>query len=262
MSPSHSSRSLSLSIYHLQSTKNVTIRTRPSIHLTQSSQGYQDCPNSSLYCYLPGDSLVGIESCYASSGSDSTDTSTTPSSTDSSVPTTDTCENGGLSCAYCFGEGNIACPQSDGYCYDPSNSTSICPEGVGSESGSSSGSASSETDSAAASGTSSPTTDDTESSVTPASGAGSTDTAGGIAGGSGDAEDQSSATSTRSGSSSSATSGSTSGQGSSAGNGNGNSNSNGSPVQNSNGHSVVREGLVGVLAAGGAAFVAAIHLRI
>jgi hypothetical protein len=258
MSPSHSSRSLSLSIYHLQSTKNVTIRTRPSIHLTQSSQGYQDCPNSSLYCYLPGDSLVGIESCYASSGSDSTDTSTTPSSTDSSVPTTDTCENGGLSCAYCFGEGNIACPQSDGYCYDPS----ICPEDVGSESGSSSGSASSETDSAAASGTSSPTTDDTESSVTPASGAGSTDTAGGIAGGSGDAEDQSSATSTRSGSSSSATSGSTSGQGSSAGNGNGNSNSNGSPVQNSNGHSVVREGLVGVLAAGGAAFVAAIHLRI
>jgi hypothetical protein len=171
----------------------------------------------------------------------------------SDVPTTDTCENGGLSCEYCFGEGNIACPLSDGYCYDPSDSTNICPEDVGSDSASGSGSTSDETDSATASGTSSPTIDD-ETSATPTSGAGSTDAAGGITGDSGDADDQSSGTSTGS---SSANSGSNSGQGSAA-----NGNSNGSPVQNSSGNSEFRGGLIGVLAAGSLAIAAAMHLRI
>jgi cobalamin biosynthesis Mg chelatase CobN len=171
--------------------------TRSNTNLTHSSQGFQDCPNSSIYCYKPSDPIYGIESCSAD----------TPSSS----------------------------------------------------SGSSSGS----------SGTSSQT-DETETSSAPASGASGAGATGGSAG----TEDtESSASTTRSGGSSSATDGSDSGSNSDSGSGSGSGsnsgqgsagsgNSNGSPVQNSSGHSVVREGLVGVLFAGGVAFVAALHLRV
>ncbi|KAM0697421.1 hypothetical protein Q7P36_002274 [Cladosporium allicinum] len=178
----------------VQPTKKTTNRTTSSMDLTKYSQGYQYCPNSSLYCYKPGDSLYGIENCSADASSSS------------------------------------------------------------SSSGSSSGSGSD-----AASDTSSQTTE-SETSTPSGSGASSTGSAGGVAGGSGDTEDtESSTTSTRSGGSSSATSGSNSNnnQGSSA-----NGVSNGSPSQNSSGNSEIHGGLVGVLFAGGVAFVTALHLRI
>jgi hypothetical protein len=237
--------------------------------------GFQLCASSSSICYLPGDALYGEESC---SGTDAIDTS----STDSSFPTEDTCDNGGLSCAYCFGEGHVSCPQSDMYCYDPNNSTTSCPgdtgtgTGTGFEStaidGASSSTATGFADDSESTFTSSPTTD-SETSTASASEASSTDAAGGAAGGSdGDTDTSSSATSTRSSSSSTATGGgngnSNGDQGTSGSNSNNNQGStsgndaNGNPIKKSNGHSLAREGMFGGLVAGGVAFAATWYLRI
>ena len=239
--------------------------------------GFQLCASSSSICYLPGDALYGEESC---SGTDAIDTS----STDSSFPTEDTCDNGGLSCAYCFGEGHISCPQSYMYCYDPNNSTTSCPgdAGTGTGTGTGTGFESTAVDtSSTATGfaddsestfTSSPTTD-SETSTASASEASSTDAAGGAAGGSdGDTDTSSSATSTRSSSSSTATGGgngnSNGDQGTSGSNSNNNQGStsgndaNGNPIKKSNGHSLAREGMFGGLVAGGVAFAATWYLRI
>jgi hypothetical protein len=241
--------------------------------------GFQLCASSSIICYLPGDAVYGEESCSASSGSD---TSTSPSSTDYSSPITDTCDNGGLSCDYCFGGGYIQCPQSVEYCYDPNNSTTSCPgdAGTGTGTGTGIGTDSTATDSASSSAgtgfaddsestfTSSPTTD-IETSTASASEASSTDASDGVVGGS-SGDTPSSATSTRSSSSSSATGGGNSNgnQGTSGSNGNNNqgssttNDSNGNPIKKSSGHSVAREGLFGGLVAGSVAYVAAWHLRI
>ena len=220
--------------------------------------GFELCDSSSTICYLPGDALYGEESCSA--------TGTIDTSSDSSFPTTDTCENGGLSCAYCFGEAYISCPGAAYYCYDPNNSTTSCPGDTGTDSestASDSDSASTATGSSADSAStfaSSPTAD-SDTSTTSTSGASSSDTADGVVGGSDDTDTSSSGTSTGS---SSGTSGSNS-------NGNGNSNqgssstendANGNPIKKSSGNSVIREGLIGVLSAGGMALVAAWHLLI
>jgi hypothetical protein len=206
--------------------------------------GFELCDSSSTICYLPGDALYGEESCSA--------TGTIDTSSDSSFPTTDTCENGGLSCAYCFGEGHISCPGAADYCYDPNNSTTSCPGDTGTDSESTA----SDGDSASTATGSS----DDSASTSEASGS---DTADGVVGGSGDTDDESSGTSTGS---SSGTSGSNSN-----GDGNGNSNqgssstdndANGDPIKKSSGNSVIREGLIGVLSAGGVALVAAWHLLI
>ncbi|GAB7326650.1 hypothetical protein MBLNU13_g10614t1 [Cladosporium sp. NU13] len=121
--------------------------------------GSTECPGSTSQCYIPGDSKSGIESCSSSSGSDSSGT-TPSSSSDSPAPstgsdsssisgsnitTTDFCDDGSLDCKRCFGSTFIPCADApDSYCYDPNNSTSICPDGTspGGSSGSSSGSGS------------------------------------------------------------------------------------------------------------------------
>lgn len=206
--------------------------------------GFKLCASSSNTCYKPGDLVYGVDSC---SGVGSSDVPTEP----------DVCTDGG--CAVCFGSGYQDCPNSSLYCYKPGDSLygieSCSADASSSSSGSSSGSGSD-----AASDTSSQTTDSGTSTAS-GSGASSTGSAGGVTGGSGDTEDtESSTTSTRSGLSSSATGGSNSNnnnQGSSA-----NSDSNGSPAQNSSGNSEIYGGLIGVLFAGGVAFVAALHLRI
>jgi len=106
--------------------------------------GSTDCPGSTTQCYIPGDSKSGIESC-SSSGSDSSGT-TPSSSSDSPAPSsgldssstsgsnitsTEFCDNGGFDCRLCFGSTYIPCPDApDSYCYDPNNSTSVCPEGT------------------------------------------------------------------------------------------------------------------------------------
>jgi len=209
--------------------------------------GFELCDSSSTICYLPGDALYGEESCSA--------TGTIDTSSDSSFPTTDTCENGGLSCAYCFGEGQISCPGAADYCYDPNNSTTSCPGDTGTDSESTA----SDSDSASTA-TGSADSDASTASTSEASGS---DTADGVVGGSDDTDTSSSGTSTGS---SSGTSGSNSN-----GDGNGNSNqgsssnnndANGDPIEKSSGYSVVREGLASVLVAGSVALVAAWHLLI
>jgi hypothetical protein len=235
--------------------------------------GFQLCTSSSNICYLPGDAAYGEESC---SGTDAIDTS----STDSSFPTEDTCDNGGLSCAYCFGEGHISCPQSDMYCYDPNNSTTSSPGDAGTGTGTgfestavdSSSTATGFADDSESTSTSSPTTD-SETATASASEASSTDAAGRAVGGSsGDTDTSSSATSTRSSSSSTATGGgngnSNGDQGTSGSNSNNNQGStsgndaNGNPIKKSNGHSLAQEGMFGGLVAGGVAFAATWYLRI
>jgi hypothetical protein len=222
--------------------------------------GFELCDSSSTICYLPGDALYGEESCSA--------TGTIDTSSDSSFPTTDTCENGGLSCAYCFGEGHISCPGAADYCYDPNNSTISCPGDTGTDSEStasdsdSASTATGSSDDSSSTFASSPTAG-SDASTASTSGASSSDTADGVVGGSDNTDDSSSGTSTGS---SSGTSGSNSN-----GDGNGNSNqgsssnnndANGDPIKKSSGNSVIREGLIGVLSAGGVALVAAWHLLI
>lgn len=167
--------------------------------------GSTECPGSTSQCYIPGDSKSGIESC-SSSGSDSSDT-TSSSSSDSPAPstgsdssstagsnitTTDFCDNGSLDCKRCFGSTFIPCPDApNSYCYDPNNSTSICPDGTfpsgSADSSSGSGSAAdsgssttdSPTDSSAATGTNNAGTNAAGGTTSPAPANSRTSSAGG-----------------------------------------------------------------------------------
>lgn len=80
--------------------------------------GYTTCPDSSIFCYLPGDSSYGLDSC-PGSGTDSTETYSAPdpSSTGSSGAS-DFCYDTGATCVSCFGPGYVDC--GDGVnCYNP-----------------------------------------------------------------------------------------------------------------------------------------------
>lgn len=133
------------------SSSGTTIPTVPSLDYCSDGScemcfgsGSTECPGSMSQCYTPGDSKSGIESC-SSSSSDSSGT-TPSSSSDSPAPstgldsssaagsnitTTDFCDNGNFDCKRCFGNTYIPCPDApNSYCYDPNNSTSICPDGT------------------------------------------------------------------------------------------------------------------------------------
>lgn len=106
--------------------------------------GYTQCPGSALYCYLPGDSTYGLDSCPGESSGSPTSTA------DTSIPTStgvsgidDICSQKGATCVSCFGPGYLQCP--DGYhCYDPSDPNySTCPDdGTGGSGGGGGGSSS------------------------------------------------------------------------------------------------------------------------
>ena len=103
--------------------------------------GYTECPNSDLYCYLPGDSTYGLNSCYGdgSSSGDTTATASAPSSTSTGTAgADDICQQKGSTCVSCFGPTYLQCP--DGYhCYDPNDPKyDTCPDGSSSSSGGSS----------------------------------------------------------------------------------------------------------------------------
>ncbi|EXJ88402.1 hypothetical protein A1O1_05332 [Capronia coronata CBS 617.96] len=93
--------------------------------------GYTLCPESSLYCYLPGDVSYGLDSCPGfSSGSSGTASASAAAatSTSSSTGTDDVCSQTGATCASCFGSSYLECP--DGvHCYDPSDPQfDTCPD--------------------------------------------------------------------------------------------------------------------------------------
>jgi hypothetical protein len=171
--------------------------------------GYQDCPDSSLYCYLPGDSLHGLDSCTSDTGSPTqsaeTDSPTSSATSDSSESSsggfdstsTDYCDNGDFDCKRCFGQTYIPCPDSSqsastNYCYDPNNSTSICPDGTTSGGGSGSSGTGSSLSSDSASYTASASSGATSTD----SGAGSTSATGVSGSGASGINIQSSKTST------------------------------------------------------------------
>ncbi|KIX01592.1 uncharacterized protein Z518_09318 [Rhinocladiella mackenziei CBS 650.93] len=91
--------------------------------------GYTLCPDSSIYCYLPGDSYYGLDSCPGSSTTDYTSSAaaSTPTSTSSSG-VDDICYETGATCTSCFGPTYLECP--DGYhCYDPNDPLyDTCPD--------------------------------------------------------------------------------------------------------------------------------------
>ena len=206
-----------------------------------------ECPGSTSQCYIPGDSESGIESC-SSSGSDSSGT-TPSSSSDSAAPstgfdssstagsnitTTDFCDDVGFDCKLCFGNTFIPCPEApDSYCYDPNNSTSICPGGT--SPGGSSGS-SSDSGSAAGSGSSTYTasTGNADSPTQTSAAAGTNNAGTNVIGGSTTSASTNSRTSSAGGDSqTSAASG----------------NSNGNPANaTTNGQPSSAEGMFGVLA--------------
>lgn len=99
--------------------------------------GYTLCPGSALYCYLPGDSYYGIESCVGYFGSSSgTASASAPASTStSSTGTDDLCYQTGATCKSCFGSSYLECP--DGlHCYDPADPLyDTCPDDDTSSSG-------------------------------------------------------------------------------------------------------------------------------
>lgn len=172
--------------------------------------GYQLCPDSSTNCYKPGDSQHGLDSCSSSSGSDSGNSapssgSSAPTTTSSSTPesddttsspgsdttTTDFCNNGGFDCKRCFGNTYIPCPDSsqyasNSYCYDPNNSTSVCPDGTSPAPGTgSSGTGPSGSDSITSSGTASYTASVPSQTSGAQNSAGSASTAGAHSSGAG-----------------------------------------------------------------------------
>jgi len=105
--------------------------------------GYTLCPDSDIYCYLPGDATYGLDSCTddgSGSGSTATATASAPASTDTgSTGIDDLCYQVGATCQSCFGPTYIECP--DGYhCYDPNDPNyDTCPDDSTSSGGSSSG---------------------------------------------------------------------------------------------------------------------------
>ncbi|ETI26252.1 hypothetical protein G647_03029 [Cladophialophora carrionii CBS 160.54] len=98
--------------------------------------GYTLCPGSAIYCYLPGDSSYGLDSCSSDSSSSSSSDSDTSSSDTTGID--DLCYEVGATCQSCFGSSYLECP--DGYhCYDPTDPQyDTCPEDSTSSSGGSS----------------------------------------------------------------------------------------------------------------------------
>lgn len=146
--------------------------------------GSTECPGSTSQCYTPGDSKSGIESCSSSGSSSSSETTPSASSdvpapstgsdssstSGSNITSTDFCDNGGFDCKRCFGNSYIPCPDAPtSYCYDPNNSTSVCPDGTSpaGSSGSSGGSdiTSGSTDYTASTSPATANTDTTETSA-------------------------------------------------------------------------------------------------
>lgn len=244
--------------------------------------GSTECPGSTSQCYMPGDSKSGIESC-SSSGSDSSGT-TPSSSSDSPAPSTssdssttsgsdtsttsgsnitstDFCDNGGFDCKRCFGSTFIPCPDApNSYCYDPNNSTSICPDGTSPAGGSGSSSGSeSAADFGSATYTASTfaTTADTDSPTETSAATDSSHTGANVIGGTTSTAETSAATDTSSVETnvigSTASPSFTSSRTSSAGGGSQTSatsgGSNGNPLNaTSNGQALVGEGTFGVVA--------------
>lgn len=100
--------------------------------------GYTLCPDSSIYCYKPGDPSYGIDSCPGESSSGSSATTSTDAAANPTSTTTDICTQYGATCASCFGSSYVECPNDSLYCYDPSDPESTCPSnssGSGSGSG-------------------------------------------------------------------------------------------------------------------------------
>jgi hypothetical protein len=212
--------------------------------------GATECPGSTSQCYMPGDSESGIESC-SSSDSDSSGTkpsassdlptpsasSDSSSTSGSNITNTEFCDNGGFDCKRCLGSTYIPCPDApNSYCYDPNNSTSICPDGTlpAGDSGSSSGSESAaESGSATDTASTSPTTADTDSTTETFAATDTSYTATNDIGGTTSSTFSSSRTSSAGGiSQTSATSG----------------NANGNPINaTSNGQPTVGEGMFGAL---------------
>lgn len=98
---------------HLKVTPNSTLRSRDLFRRQCEGtceecfgSGYTLCPGSSYYCYLPGDSLYGLDSC-------STDTSSAPEPTSTgSAGDSDFCSGASATCVSCFGEGYLDCPDN------------------------------------------------------------------------------------------------------------------------------------------------------
>lgn len=87
--------------------------------------GFIDCPGDTINCYRPGDTCYGIDSC----GAPSETPVPAPTSYTPGFTPTDFCYDG--TCLTCFGPSYIDCPADDHWCYDPNNSTSVCPDGTG-----------------------------------------------------------------------------------------------------------------------------------
>jgi hypothetical protein len=253
--------------------------------------GFQLCPDSEDHCYKPGDSRSGFDTCPSSeSGSDGStsttdsDTSTSPTVSATSTPSTDSdsstladtdsstfsgsnittsgfCDNGGFDCKRCFGSTFIPCPESgqyasDSYCYDPSNSTSICPDGTSPAEGSGSGDSDTATESESTSYTAATpsATAGSESSVQTSSATG-TGTAGNDSIGTGGVASTPNPTTFTSSRPFSATA---SNQTSATSN-----DSNGDPISATrNGQSFMREGIIGYLAILALCFTASTNLVI
>ena len=94
--------------------------------------GYTLCPGSTLFCYLPGDSSYGIDSCtgHSGSGSGTTTASAAGSTSTGSAGNSDYCSGAYATCVSCFGAGYLDC--GDGInCYNPSDPNyDTCPAGT------------------------------------------------------------------------------------------------------------------------------------
>jgi hypothetical protein len=91
--------------------------------------GYTLCPDSLIFCYLPGDSNYGLDSCSLDFGSSGSSGSLTSSATYSAPTSTSTggLTGSGSSCSDQYGPGNIDCG-SDA-CYNPDIGESCCAGG-------------------------------------------------------------------------------------------------------------------------------------
>jgi hypothetical protein len=85
--------------------------------------GYLECPDSDYWCYLPGDSLYGLDTCPSSSGS-TTDTEPAYPTTTGSAGDSDTCYGTFATCVSCFGPGYLDCGNGED-CYNPDGERSF-----------------------------------------------------------------------------------------------------------------------------------------
>lgn len=248
--------------------------------------GYTECPGSSYYCYKPGDTYYGLESC-SSTGSGSSDSG----SSASAAPTSDSsssssssggfdysipefCSSGGGDCKTCFGSTYVKCPNDDFWCYDPNNSTTTCPSDDNGGGGSSAGSGSSASGSSGGfssgfasssiySSASAASSFDTSTYTTSAASGGETTNAPAIGGGAGSSGTSSddfgfgSQTSTSFAGSTVSASGSSGGASQTFSSSAGSGEATDAPASaTTNGQGSLREGMVGVLFAGIVCFAA------